>query len=168
MTRLEVSPAGEAESSEARTRRARSPRAVALLLLLLPCVAGAACEVDEKRSGVPSEAQAAIDRLTDDADAGRYDKIYDEAAEEWRRAATPEESREALERVRTRLGKVGGRTFYSGREQRNASGDIPGDSLIISYQTTFERGSGMETFTLVKRDGRWLLARYFVSSDALQ
>ena len=33
-------------------------------------------------------------------------------------------------------------------------------SSYLSYQTRFERGEGMETFTLIEENGRWLLARY--------
>jgi hypothetical protein len=36
------------------------------------------------------------------------------------------------------------------------------------YQTRFQQGDGMETFTLVEQNGRWLLARYFVNSTALK
>jgi hypothetical protein len=53
-------------------------------------------------------------------------------------------------------------------EQHNSGGSLKGDAFIITYQTKFEKGPGMETFTLVKRDNRWLLARYFVNSTALR
>ena len=137
---------------------------ISLVLLLL----AAACEVDQTRGGVPAGAQAVIDKVTNDLAAGRYEEIYNEAAEEWRQAATPEESRAVLQQVRDRLGRVGGRSFHTGREQESAGADAPARSLIVSYQTKFERGDGIETFTLIERDGRWLMARYFVSSDALK
>ncbi len=130
---------------------------------------GAACTIDERRGGVPAEAQAVIDRVTEEVAAGRFESVYEEAAEEWRRAATPEQSRDALRQVRDRLGKVVSRTLHAGREREGTSGDdSTGHTLTISYQTTFERGIGTETFALVKRGGRWLLARYFVSSDGLK
>jgi hypothetical protein len=40
--------------------------------------------------------------------------------------------------------------------------------VVVVYQTSFERGEGMETFTLLGRAGQWYLARYFVSSNALR
>lgn len=137
---------------------------ISLVLLLLV----SACEVDQTRGGVPAGAQAVIDKVTNDLAAGRYEEIYNEAAEEWRQAATPEESRAVLQQVRDRLGRVGGRSFHTGREQESAAPDAPARSLIVSYQTKFERGDGIETFTLIERDGRWLMARYFVSSDMLK
>jgi hypothetical protein len=54
------------------------------------------------------------------------------------------------------------------RGEQNMGGAKPGQTYIVQYQTAFERGEGMETFTLVERQGRWLLARYFVNSDALK
>ncbi|MGH9903032.1 MAG: DUF4019 domain-containing protein, partial [Pyrinomonadaceae bacterium] len=146
-----------AQASGARRRMV--PAVVLLTALVVAAAAGVACDVDERRSGLPTGAQEAIDRLTDDIAAGRYDKIYTEAADEWRRAATPEQSEGALSRVRDRLGRVESRALHTGREQESAGGELPGRSLVASFQTKFERGAGMETFTLVERDGRWLLAR---------
>jgi hypothetical protein len=166
MNRRPPFPQRETEASRVRPRTAL---AIAFLAaLLLPPLLLAACSIDERRSSIPPGAQAVIERVTDDIAAGRDDKLYDEAAEEWRRAAAPAQNKEMLERLRTRLGKVESRSFLRGREQQSAGGDLPGHSLVVSYQTTFEHAEGMETFTLVERDGRWLLARYAVSSDALK
>ena len=126
-----------------------------------------ACEIDERRQITP-EQQAAIDRVTEDIAAARDRELYERAADEWRAAATPEESRDKLERVRTRLGRVQSRALHTGTERDVASGPLSGHSLVVTYQTTFERGTGMETFTLLERDGRWLLAGYTVTSDALK
>ena len=125
------------------------------------------CAVDERRS-IPAGAQETIDRVTEDIAAGRHDKVYDEAAEEWRDALGAEESRRILARVRERLGRVNARTLRTGREQQSASAPLSGHTLELLYQTTFERGDAVEQFTLLEREGRWLLARYSVSSDALK
>ncbi|MDQ3650298.1 MAG: DUF4019 domain-containing protein [Acidobacteriota bacterium] len=145
-------------------------RRVVITICCFALFGSAACTIDERRGGVPAEAQALIDRVTEAVAAGRFESVYEEAAEEWRRAATPEQSRDALGQVRDRLGKVVSRTLHAGREREGTSSgdDSTGHTLTISYQTTFERGIGTETFALVKRDGRWLLARYFVSSDGLK
>jgi hypothetical protein len=125
------------------------------------------CAVDERRS-IPAGAQETIDRVTEDIAAGRHDKVYEEAAEEWRDALGAEESRGILARVRERLGRVNARTLRTGREQQSASAPLSGHTLELLYQTTFERGDAVEQFTLLEREGRWLLARYSVSSDALR
>jgi hypothetical protein len=126
-----------------------------------------ACEIDERRQITP-EQQAAIDRATEDIAAARDQQLYEAAADEWRAAATPEQSRDNLERVRTRLGRVQSRALHTGTEKDDDAGPLRGRSLVVTYQTTFERGTGMETFKLLERDGRWLLAGYTVTSDALR
>jgi hypothetical protein len=116
------------------------------------------------RGGVPAEARATVDAVSEDLAGGRYEKIYNEAAEEWRRAATPEESEATLRQLRERLGPVRTRSLHTAAEQDGSGGH----AFVITYATTFDRAEGMETFTLVERDGRWQLARYFVNSDALK
>lgn len=126
------------------------------------------CAADQKLLGIPPEAQATIDMVTADFTASRDDKIYQEAAEEWRQAVTLEQTREFFKSLRAKLGGVKNRAFHTARGEQNTGGTQPGQSFIIQYQTTFERGEGMETFTLVERDARWQLARYFVNSEALK
>jgi hypothetical protein len=141
------------------------------LLSTVYCIlfSAVACNPDTRQpGGIPPEAQATIDAVSEDIDEGRYEKIYNEASEEWRRTATLEQSNEIFTRLKTRLGQVKGRTYQTAREEQSSGGEVPGHSLTVRYYTTFERGEGMETFTLVERDGRWLLARYFVNSDALK
>ena len=166
------------------TRRANETRALALpvsrprrvaaslltfAFLLFPFSFLAACGRGEERRGeIPAEAQAAVERLTDDIAAGRFGRVYEEAAEEWRREVTADENEELLRRVRDRLGRVESRTRHSAREQQYASGPLSGHTLEVTYETTFERGAAVEQLALVRRDGRWQLARYHVSSEALK
>ncbi|HKR00174.1 MAG TPA: DUF4019 domain-containing protein [Pyrinomonadaceae bacterium] len=123
-----------------------------------------ACALKANRGGIPAEAQAAVDAASEDMAEGRYEEIYAEAAEEWRQASTPEESSAIFKRLKEKLGAVKSRSFHSATEQDGSNGH----SFTIVYETSFERGEGMETFTVVERDRRWLLARYFVNSDALK
>ena len=123
--------------------------------------------MDERRD-VPAGAQSAVERVSEDIAAGRDAKVYEEAAEEWRANVSAEESAGMLSRVRERLGRVESRALHTGREQQSASPPLSGHTLELTYQTRFERGSAMERFTLVERGGRWLLAGYKVTSDALK
>ena len=124
----------------------------------------AGCALQASRSGIPPPVQAVIDAVSNDIADGNYEKIYSEAAEEWRQAATPEQSSATFKMLKDKLGNVKSRSYHSATEQDSTSGH----SFIITYRATFDRAEGMETFTLVERDGRWLLARYFVNSDALK
>ncbi len=136
--------------------------AFALSLFCLACSRGI------RRNGIPSGAQAVLDKAIEDIDAGRYEKLYHEAADEWRNDATLDESKATFQKLRTKLGNVRTRNLQSAREEQTGTAPIPGHSLVVLYQTSFEHGDGMETFTLVERKGQWYLARYFVSSSALK
>jgi Protein of unknown function (DUF4019) len=147
---------------EKRNRRVHaSPR---LSVILVAVLLAAGCALKANRGGIPAQAQATVDAVTADIAVGRYDKIYEEAAEEWRQAATPEQSDATFKKLKERLGNPKSRAYHSATEQDGTGGH----SFIITYTTSFERAEGMETFTLVEREGRWLLARYFVNSDALK
>ena len=145
-------------------------RSVSSLLIFAFCFLPFAfngCAVDERRD-VPAGAQATVERVTEDIAAGRDAKVYEEAAEEWRAAVSADENEKILSRVRERLGRVESRALHTGREQQSASPPLSGHTLELTFQTRFERGEAMEHFTLLERDGRWLLAGYSITSDILK
>jgi hypothetical protein len=117
-----------------------------------------------RRSGLPAGAQAVLDSAIEDINAGRFEKLYNEAADEWRSDATLDQSKATFQRLHDRLGKPGVRNLQTAREEQTGSGHW----VIVIYQTAFEHGDSMETFTLVERGGKWQLAKYFVSSTALK
>lgn len=139
-----------------------------LFLVAMVALAQGSCALDQKRGAIPPQAQAAIETAGEDMAEGRYEKLYAEAAQEWKSANTPEQSAATFKVLRDKLGGVKSRSYQTASEQQTSSGRLPGHSLTVTYYTTFERGEGMETFTLVERDGRWQLARYFVNSNALK
>ena len=152
---------------DVRRRRGRLhlevPGVVACLISTLLIVT-AGCTLKANRGGIPPAAQAVIDSTAKDIAEDRYEKIYNEAAEEWRQATTLEQSNATFKTLKDKLCNVKSRSFHSATEQDATSGH----SFVITYATSFERAEGMETFTLVERDGNWLLARYFVNSEALK
>ena len=117
---------------------------------------------------MPAGAQAAVERVTEDIAAGRDEKVYLEAAPEWRAQVSAEENARILARVRERLGRVESRALHKGTEQLSAAPPLSGHALELFYSTRFEHGSATERFTLLERGGEWLLAGYAVSSDALK
>src|SRR4030081_30234 len=129
---------------------------------------GSACSQGIRRSGMPSGAQAVLDTAIEDIDAGRYEKLYHEAADEWRNDTTLDESKATFQRLRDKLGKVRTRDLQNVREEQTSTAPIAGHSVMALYQTYFEQGNGMETFTLLEHGGRWYLARYYVTSNALK
>ena len=126
------------------------------------------CGGGNRRSGLPPAAQSVLDSATQDIDAGNYDKLYQEAADEWRNQMPLEESRAKMQQVRDTLGQVRTRTLQSAREEQTSTAPVAGHSLTAFYEATFDRGTGMEVFVLVEHGGRWYLAKYYVTSSGLK
>ena len=143
-------------------------RAFACAAFVLLCLLLSACSEGLRRRGLPAGAQAVLDTSIDDIDAGRYEKLYHEAADEWRNEATLDESKATFTTLRDKLGKVRTRNLQTAREEQTSSGPVSGHSVVVVYQTSFEHGEGMETFTLLEHSGRWYLARYLVTSNELR
>lgn len=141
-------------------------RCVLYSAILFVCIFGFACRGGERRT-MPPEVESAISTVSDDIAAERYDKIYNESSDLWKQAATLDESITTFKTLRTKLGAVENRTLQSATEQENSGGPLKGRVFIVTYRTKFRNAEGMETFTLVERNGNWLLARYFVNSTAL-
>ena len=139
-----------------------------LLIVLLSALSVAACGREAGRGRVPSEVNEVIASVGDDIAQERYEKIYNEASELWRRDVTLDQSNEVFKTLRTKLGKVTSRSLHTATEQQNSSGPLKGHVFLLSYETNFERGDGMENFTLIEENGNWRLARYFVNSTALK
>ena len=131
----------------------------------LALVALLSCGSNVHRSGIPPAAQAVLDTSIQDIDAGNYDKLYQEAADEWRNQVSLEDSRAKMQQLRETMGKVRTRTLQTAREEQTSTAPIPGHSLTAFYQATFEKGAGMEAFVLIEHGGRWYLAKYYVTSS---
>ena len=126
------------------------------------------CTQQVERARVPIEVQEVVNTVGDQIAQERYQQIYEESSDLWKQDSTLDQSTQVFKTLRDKLGKVEHRTLHSATEQQNSSGALKGHAYILSYQTRFERGEAMETFTLIEQNGRWLLARYFVNSTALQ
>ena len=104
----------------------------------------------------------------DDIDAGRYDRLYQEASDEWRSQSSLDDSKATLQAMSAKLGRARQRTQQIAREEQTSTAPVAGHSVTVIYQTTFDRGEGIETFTLVEHSGKWALAKYYVSSSGLR
>lgn len=142
-------------------------RGIVLIVLLLATTA-LACGISNQRSRVPSEVEDVVARIGNNLDQERYEEIYNDASDLWKQDATLEQSNEVFKTLRSKLGKVETRSLHSATEQQNSGGPLKGHAFILSYETRFERGAGMETFTLIEQDGHWRLARYLVNSTDLK
>jgi len=139
-----------------------------VLAMLLATAMVAACGLKNEGSAVPPEVESLVGTVSDDIAAERYEKIYSESATQWKQDSTLEQSTEVFKTLQAKLGKVESRVLHSATEQNNSGGPLQGRAFILSYQTKFERGEAMETFTVVEQGGQWRLARYLVNSTALK
>ena len=150
------------------TQRTRGLYLSVFLIAFLPVLTVSACRNDVERARVPREVLDVVENVGDQIAEERYEQIYNESSNLWKNDVTLEQSNEVFKTLRTKLGKVESRSLHSATEQQNSGGALKGHVFILTYQTRFERGAGMETFTLIEDNGHWLLARYFVNSLALQ
>ena len=139
-----------------------------LVLIALLSATAFACGISNQRERVPSEVEEVVANIGNNIDQERYEQIYNESSNLWKQSVTLEQSNDVFKTLRTKLGKVESRSLNSANEQQNSGGPLKGHAFILSYETRFERGSGMETFTLIEENGRWLLARYLVNSTDLK
>ena len=127
-----------------------------------------ACGQGPEMARVPIEVQEVVTTVGDQIAQERYEQIYNESSDLWKQDVSLEQSNQVFKTLHEKLGRVESRALHSATEQQNSGGALKGHVYILSYQTRFERGEGMETFTLVEQNGRWLLARYLVNSTALK
>ncbi len=139
-----------------------------VLIVPLLAVTAFACGINNQRERVPSEVEEVVANIGSNLDQERYEQIYNESSDLWKRDVTLEQSNDVFKTLRSKLGKVENRSLNSAAEQQNSGGPLKGHVFILSYETRFERGAGMETFTLIEDNGRWLLARYLVNSTNLK
>ena len=137
-------------------------------LVFLSTLPISACQQEGGRGRVPGEVNEAVTRVTELIAQERYEQIYEESSELWKNDVTLEQSNETFKKLRTKLGRVETRSLNGATEQENSGGVLKGHVYILSYETHFELGDGMENFTFIKENGQWLLARYFVNSTALK
>ena len=142
----------------------RRIRLISLLLASLAC----ACGIANQGKRVPAEVEDVVLNIGSNIDQERYEQIYSDSADLWKRDVTLEQSNEVFKTLRAKLGKVENRALNSAAEQQNSGGPLKGHIFILSYETRFERGAGMETFTLIEENGNWRLARYLVNSTDLR
>ena len=138
------------------------------LICLLLAATACACGIANQGNRVPAEVEDVVTTIGSNIDQERYDQIYSDSADLWKRDATLDQSNEVFKTLRSKLGKVENRSLHSATEQQNSGGPLKGHVYILRYETRFERGTGMETFTLTEENGQWRLARYLVNSTNLK
>ena len=98
------------------------------------------CALRANREGIPAELQSQLDTLGEDIADGRYEKIYNEAAAEWRRDSTLDESSGVFKTLKSKLGRVENRALHTATEERILSNmrneAVPRTTILISHRTS--------------------------------
>src|SRR6267378_459935 len=76
------------------------------IALVLVVFASGACALRASRQGVPPEVESVVTTVGEDAEEGRYEKIYDEADEQWRQDSTLEQTIAVFSTAKNKLGNV--------------------------------------------------------------
>jgi hypothetical protein len=132
------------------TRELRPTRRLSLsifIIVFLSSLTVSACRQDADRGRVPGEVNEVIATVGENISQERYEEIYDQSSDLWKKDVTRERSNEVFKTLRAKLGKVESRTLHSATEQQNSGGVLKGHVYILTYQTRFEHGEAMETFT---------------------
>src|SRR5882757_8848902 len=71
--------------------------------IVIASLVGSSCALKAGRGGVPAEVEAVVATVSEDIAAERYEKIYNEADEEWRHDATLEQTNVAFTTLKSKL-----------------------------------------------------------------
>ena len=157
LTILDISPApGSATGSPKRVLLKWSLAVTSLILLFLAWRCGSAFQ--EGRSS----ANAAVREFHDRLNGGRYEEIYRQADGGFTRPGKHDQLVRFLEAVHTRLGNAGVSNLANIRVNVTTGGTF----VVAQYNTTFDHGSAVETFTWIRSSGALKLSGYNIQSDA--
>jgi len=93
----------------------------------------------------------------------QFEQVYEASDQDFRTAGKHDELVKFLALVHSKLGNATAESFRNIQMNANMNGTF----MVAEYDTTFERGAAVETFTIRKTDGSWKLYGYHVQSNAL-
>jgi hypothetical protein len=108
-------------------------------------------------------ANTAVQRFHRELNTAQYEAICSEADDAFNQSDQHDQLLRFLQGVHTKLGAARTESLNGIRVNATAQGTF----IVTSYQTTFERGAAVETFTWVKSAGSIKLYSYNVQSNAL-
>lgn len=157
LTILDISPApGSATSPQKRVLWKWSLAVTGLILLFLAWQCGSAL-----REG-RGLANAAARDFHQKLNGGQYEEIYRQADEGFTRPGKHDQLVRFLEAVHTRLGNAGVSNIANMRVNATTGGTF----IVAQYNTTFDHGSAVETFTWIRSSGALKLSGYNIQANA--
>jgi hypothetical protein len=157
LTILDMSPPlGSATSSPRRVLWKCSLALMGLTLLFLAWQCGSAFQ---EGRGL---ANAAVREFHEKLNRGQYEEIYRDADAGFTLAGKHDELVRFLEVVHTRLGNAGIANLATMRVNVTTGGTF----VVAQCNTTFDHGTGVETFTWIRSSGALKLSGYNIQSNA--
>ncbi|MBK7926842.1 MAG: DUF4019 domain-containing protein [Bryobacterales bacterium] len=132
---------------------------VATVVLSLAAAAGWAADQGKEKA-----AEAAALQWLALVDNGRYSDSWSQSSEVFRQAISQEQWVQALQKVRTPLGKLVSRKLSSATHAVNLPGAPEGEYVVLQFTASYENKKGaVETITpMLEKDGAWRVSGYFV------
>lgn len=128
-----------------------------MLLALAAPVVLASCGIQQAVGDAAKE----ITTFHSELDGQEYDMIWANAAPELHSAATNEQFEKLLEAIHRKLGNVKQSSQVGWKENATTNGTF----VEVQMDTTFEKGSGHESFTYIQHDKHLQLMGYFINSN---
>jgi len=130
---------------------------IAATLLTAASVAQAAGPADHDAAAKAAGAWLAV------VDDGKYADSWQQASPSFQRAESQAAWEQALQTVRTPLGKLVKRELADAQYTTTLPGAPDGQYWVLHEKTTFEhKASAVETVILVPADNTWKVAGYFI------
>jgi len=129
-------------------------------------VISAAC-IRAPGEAVSQRSQATLDGLWKTSTPSLR-KALSRSRDEWRNESTLDEIQSYFSKAARQARNRSHAQSANAREEQTSTAPIKGHSVVIVYQTIFERGEAWETLTLLEHGGQWYLARYFASSKSIE
>ncbi len=128
-----------------------------LFLALAVVLAGCSMSGDSK------VAQAEVVTFHELLDAGQFEKIYDNASSDLKKAATKEKFVDLLQAIHKKLGNTRASDMKGWTVNYNTSGSY----ATLTYQTFYTDDEANEQFVYRLEDNKALLAGYHIESNGL-
>lgn len=109
------------------------------------------------------DATAGIEEFHASFDKEQFDSIWKTTSTELRKMTDKDQFQRLLVAIHDKLGAVKS-SEQQGWQTNNTNGIT---TVVISNQTTFEKGKGVETFTFIYEGEALRLQGYYIQSDAL-
>ena len=122
------------------------------------CLFLAACSGGED----VATAEKSIEIFHEQLNAGKFQEIHNQAGSEWKGAITGADAVKLFAAVRTKLGE-----FKSRKQSGWRVNYGQGKTIVVQYESQFERGTAVETFTLKRSGEEAQMIGYNINSNAL-